>query len=679
MGQTRQDSDYVFGTLAACLLVVLLYITSRYSYLLFHSLVELFGIAIAGGIFMVAWNSRRFHGNNYLLIVGIGLLSAATFSLMHTLTYKGLGILPDTSADLPTQLWIAGRYVTALTFLIAPLGLGRRINIGRVITVYAAVTVLLFLSIFVLHNFPTAYVDGVGLTDFKKISEYVISLTFGAGAVLLYRRRQGIDGGVFRLLMSAVATMIVAELAFTLYVGVYDFPNFAGHVVMVFSSYLIYRAIIETGLLQPYTLLFRDLKKAHDELDLRVQERTTQLTGANAALERHAQRLEILRQIDRAILAAQSPSEIAQAAIEHIRRAMSCRRASVLLFDPEKETAAILAVDGGADASSGPGASFPLAALTALRNADGRTLSSLSEVAEPPEAVTLAASLRAERAFYGMEIPLSLGDHTIGALCLWTECEDDLTADARDFAGQVADSLAVAIDNAQLVEQLRASREQLQRLSHNLVEVQEDQARRIGQDLHDDAGQALTALKLGLSLIARDPECPPTVSQRAGELREATDELMERLHTLSVNLRPASLDRLGLGPAIKQYVEMVRRQSGVEIETMAIGLEGERLPPSIEISLYRVVQEAVTNIARHAQAERAGVIIERKAASVIAIIEDDGIGFEPALPEREGRLGLVGMRERIELLGGHLTIESLPGAGTTVFAEVPLSDQPTTL
>ena len=142
-------------------------------------------------------------------------------------------------------------------------------------------------------------------------------------------------------------------------------------------------------------------------------------------------------------------------------------------------------------------------------------------------------------------------------------------------------------------------------------------------------------------------------------------------HRLAANLRPASLDHLGLVPALRHYLEEVDRQQPQIVQFEAVGMDGERVPPAVEIALFRIAQEAVTNSVRHAHAERVSVVIEERDRRIVMVVEDDGIGFDSEAVARGGRLGLVGMRERTEMLGGNLLVESAPGAGTTIVAEVP--------
>ena len=156
--------------LIGALVLLGLYLTSRHSYLLFHSLAEIFGVVVAYGIFVLTWNSRRFIDNSYILFLGIAYLFIGTIDLVHMLAYNGMGVFPEYGSNQATQLWIAARYLQSVSFLAAPFFLGRKLNPLLVFFCYMVVTSLLFLSIFYWHIFPTCYVDNVGLTPFKKIS-----------------------------------------------------------------------------------------------------------------------------------------------------------------------------------------------------------------------------------------------------------------------------------------------------------------------------------------------------------------------------------------------------------------------------------------------------------------------------------------------------------------------------
>lgn len=224
---------------------------------------------------------------------------------------------------------------------------------------------------------------------------------------------------------------------------------------------------------------------------------------------------------------------------------------------------------------------------------------------------------------------------------------------------------------AQIESTQRKRAHDLQQLNRYLVEVQESERRALARELHDGAGQALTALLMGLARLGRHPDYPPSLMDSLHALERSTQDLMEELHALTVALRPASLDRLGLAAALKQYVENYRNQHLLDVSIELAGVEGIRLPPETEIALYRIVQEALTNVVRHAHARRVSLAVTRSDDGVRAVIRDDGIGFEPGEAARSGRLGLLGMQERVQAVGGTFAVDSAPGAGSTVVAEVP--------
>ena len=270
-------------------------------------------------------------------------------------------------------------------------------------------------------------------------------------------------------------------------------------------------------------------------------------------------------------------------------------------------------------------------------------------------------------------VPLVVAEQLIG-ICLLDKAEPHYySEDGVHLIEAIAGQVAVAVQNAWLFEEVRAGRERLHALTRRLVEVQETERRYIARELHDEAGQALTSLNVGLRLLEREAHRPEAVVAGAAELRRRLDEVLENLHRLAIDLRPASLDYVGLEGALRQYVESVAAQSGLKVEFEAVHLQ--RLPLEMETALYRIAQEALTNVARHAQATRVDVLLMQDDGQITLIVEDDGVGFDPASHDAAGRLGLLGIRERTELLGGTLVIESAPGAGVTLRVQVPRADE----
>jgi len=269
-----------------------IYLMELHSYLLFHTVVELFSVCVACAIFMIVWNSRHFIQNNYMLFLGIAYLFIGGFDLLHTLAYQGMGVFPNHGANLPTQLWVVTRYLESLSLLLAPLSLKRRVNAGVVLAVYSIVSGLLLFSIFYGDLFPVCFNETTGLTPFKEISEFVIIGILIVSMVILTQKRSWFDARVLRWLVWSIALTVGAEFTFTMYVRPFGRVNMIGHFLKLISFYLMYKALIETGMRQPHTLLYRRLKehesalqKAHDELEIRVQKRTEDLSRAVESLK----------------------------------------------------------------------------------------------------------------------------------------------------------------------------------------------------------------------------------------------------------------------------------------------------------------------------------------------------------------------------------------------------------
>ena len=268
-------------------------------------------------------------------------------------------------------------------------------------------------------------------------------------------------------------------------------------------------------------------------------------------------------------------------------------------------------------------------------------------------------------------IPLVASGRVFGMYTLSKDTVGFYGDDHLRLAGVLASQASAAIQSAWLFEKVGEGRARLQSLSRQLVRVQENERRAVSRELHDEAGQSLASLKLGLHLLEEKAGDPAAVRSSVSELRLQVEELMLSLHRLASNLRPASLDHVGLRAAVQQIVETSNLQDGPRVEFEGGAVGNLRLPEITETALYRIVQEALTNARRHSRATVVSVLLERRDGKIVAVIEDDGIGFDPVLALHSGRLGLLGMRERAEMIGGSLIVESAEGKGTTIAAEVP--------
>jgi PAS domain S-box-containing protein len=228
----------------------------------------------------------------------------------------------------------------------------------------------------------------------------------------------------------------------------------------------------------------------------------------------------------------------------------------------------------------------------------------------------------------------------------------------------------------EIAERLRAE-EARKELLRRLVTAQEEERRRISRELHDQMGQQLAALMMGLKALDADSHGRQSALHTLRQLQEMTDQLAREVHTLAWGLRPPALDDLGLHTAVSNYVEEWAERSRVPVDFHSAGFEGARLPLSHETALYRIAQEALTNVFKHSGADRVSFILERRGDHVLVVVEDNGKGFDVEAPTETpavGRkLGLLGMRERAALLGGTLNVESSPGAGTSVFVRIPVN------
>ena len=240
------------------------------------------------------------------------------------------------------------------------------------------------------------------------------------------------------------------------------------------------------------------------------------------------------------------------------------------------------------------------------------------------------------------------------------------------MAAERAARLAAEAECARLYAEVLESRERVQHLSHRLIEAQEEERRHMARELHDEVGQELTGLRLALEQIGRLP--PAERDARLAVAHQATQELIARIRALSLDLRPAMLDDGGLLPALLWQLRRFHDRTGIAVDLRHQGLE-QRLPPAVETVAYRVVQEALTNIARHAGIGRASIRLLAAPAQLLVQVRDSGRGFVLAAAMRAGRSGgLTGMQERVALLGGTMSIETALGEGTVLTVDLPLDE-----
>lgn len=257
----------------------------------------------------------------------------------------------------------------------------------------------------------------------------------------------------------------------------------------------------------------------------------------------------------------------------------------------------------------------------------------------------------------------------VGSQARWF---DFRAAPQRDATGAIVGLTCAATDITDIkqAEQVRTA------LLQRLVTAQEDERRRLSRELHDELSQYPAAIQLGIQALRDLQSGDPAWRRHVTQLQELTTALGQNIHTLAYQLRPPTLDDHGLLAALETHIEEWSARYGITANVQCIGLDKRRLPPHLETTIYRVTQEALTNVARHAHAQRVDVIVERRDQHVQLIVEDDGQGFDVDTvldaADAEHGLGLLGMRERVAVMSGTMTIESFVGRGTTLFVWLPI-------
>lgn len=234
--------------LISLLILIGLYALSVANYLVYHTFVELVRVVILWMFFTSVWNKRKDIHNDYLIVLGMTLPIVSILVIIHTLAFKGMNILTGFNTDLPTQLWIAERYVIILAFLLGPYFLwreektGKRLNPHLTIIAVAIIVATILLSLFHWRNFPSCYIDGRGLTLFKIMSEYIIIIAIFAAIGLLETQRRRFDPDLLRWLIFFLFFNAIADLAFTTYINVYGLANFLGHMFLLVAVYFLFKA-----------------------------------------------------------------------------------------------------------------------------------------------------------------------------------------------------------------------------------------------------------------------------------------------------------------------------------------------------------------------------------------------------------------------------------------------------
>lgn len=397
------------------------------------------------------------------------------------------------------------------------------------------------------------------------------------------------------------------------------------------------------------------------------------------ALRNHVERLSILHEIDQAILSAGSLEDIAQAVLGSIYRLIPYWRASVIVFDFDLGEFQLVAVCQNGVPQDRPVQRFLIAEMAeaeamilALRRGEQHVYDLGNIVSYWPEAkVLLAGGMR-----YQICIPLIAQGELFGSVQLVTPTQELFDSVYMPLMREMLASLAIGVQQARLFEQVRVGRARQHELSRQLVVAQELERRQLARELHDQIGQNLAVLNMNLSSARHQlsHESAQRLDARLAKAIQIVDQMVEQIRNVMAELRPAILDDFGLVAALRWYTRHFARHTD-----LAVLLDVEeppsapRLPSDIETALFRLAQEALTNVLKHAHARLATCKLTIIDQTIRLMISDDGVGFNPSAsrrPHQRWSLGLMTMQERVEAVGGRLVIDSTPGQGTRIIAEV---------
>lgn len=432
----------IWTTAAACVAVsVALGALSQIDYVAFHLIAEVAVVVVLATMFTLAWRTQRLSSNGYLTLWGIAALPVALVTVLHALTYRGMPAFPGHTPDMPTQLWLIARYLTVAAFLIAPAFVARRLaHPGVALASFGAAAAAL-VALLLLGVFPTAFVEGSGLTAFKITSEYVIIVGFALALALLWKRRAKLARGVFDLLVGSIASSIVAELLFTTYSDVYGITNALGHLAYLLSFYLLYLALVDAAIRRPYEALFRELSDR--ELALRESHRFS----------------EGLNEIDRAIHSTLDSEQILERVIATATSIVGADAAVLGLFEGDRFRPRYFSGYSGHEFRS----------LTLNRDI-GRHIYRAWELGGPVSIADTAGDTDVGRELVEatgvraiLATVLAVRGKPIGGLGFhWLHARHEASADEIDFARKLTATLGLALDNASSFASEHAITEALQ-------------------------------------------------------------------------------------------------------------------------------------------------------------------------------------------------------------------------
>jgi len=674
------------------------YFISLYSYILYHSLVEIFNLVIAFGIAVFTWNSKRFLDNNYLLFVGTAYFFVALLNLFHTLAYKGMGVFTNfPGANLATQLWISSRYLMSISLLLGLVFLRKKLSYKIQTITYLIVTTLILLSIFYWKTFPVCYIEGSGLTVFKIASEYIVSFILLAAIFFLFLNRKDFNRKVFILITASITVSIISELSFTLYSDVYGLLNQMGHFFVILSSYLIYKAIIEIGFSQPFDLLFFKLKQSEKVIKESEEKFRSLYFTMNEGVCLHEMiydesgKPEDYRIIDinnayQSILGIDRKQVVGKKASEVYKTDIAPyidiyaqvtesgnstnfetyfppmgKYFSISVFSPSKGKFATIFADitekkineKEIESLSRFPAENPNPVIRIDNNnqiiyTNDPAQVLLKQLSDEGKSKLLKSLLVLDSGIEKIN-KLKIIEFKIGKLIF----EFTLTP-VKDF-----DYFNIYGKDITIIKRTERLRNVIAK-----EKALHEERNKLARELHDTVTQTLFSANLIAEIIPnlwkKDPEI---ALKRLKEVSQLNNTALMEMRTLLYELRPAVLKDEDLGDILKNLAKSVEGRSKISIDLI---INGEyKYPPKIELGYFRIAQEALNNIIKHSKASKVIIALKTLPESLYMEIADNGCGFNDSEVSSTS-LGLSIMKERAKNMGASINIDSLPGKGSKI-------------
>lgn len=676
-----------------------LYFLSLYSYVFYHIFIELFSIIIAAGIFVIAWNAKKYLDNNFLLFVGIAYLFVALLDLLHMLAYQGMGVFSGfIESNLATQLWIAARYVQSISLMLALLFITRRLNPKLQFGGYLAATILIMASIFYWKIFPVCFIEGTGLTTFKVISEYLISFILAVTIFFLYFYRKEFNKTVYGLIIFSLAINIFSELAFTLYTDVYGLFNQLGHFLKFLSFFLIYKAVIETGFSQPLDILFFKLKQSEKEIKASEKKFRSLYLLMNEA----ACLLEMIydksgKPVDYRIL--------------EVNRAYQ----SITGFDNNQvigkkiteifkiESAPYLDIYARVVNTGKPvkiesffkpmGMHLLISAFSPSRGKVAAVFSDITDRKEAEKEIENLSRFPQENPNPVMRINennlITYANYPAKNILKQLGNDEQakfmnlLHISTKEGSKNIDSPKTVDVTIGKLIYEFMivpvkeynylniygkdiTSRKKAEKLEKKIAKEKalSKERNKLARELHDTVTQTLFSANLIAGTIPKLwKKDPDAVAKRLEEIKLLHDIALKEMRILLYELKPSTLKDENLPNLLQRLVKSMEARSKAPVKLSVSGKH--KFSSKTEFGFYRIAQEALNNIIKHSSATKADIALESSPGQLSMSISDNGRGFDDKR-STSANLGLNIMKERAKIIGAAIKIDSQPGKGTRV-------------